>query len=683
MTSDSATVEAPEASDTEARNRFTLALCGNPNTGKSTIFNNLTGLRVQTANFPGTTIEKKTGTMKSGDRTISVLDLPGMYSFSAATAEERISAEVLVGNAEGVAQPDAVVAVIDAENLERSLFLISQLAENKLPIVVALNMVDVAQRRGIKINAEALSEDLGCPVVPMSARNGSGIEELRNEIEHLLEVGFVARVPGGSGESVCASVSACNTCSECPFTARYTWAEEVTRRCVEIPHEAKEHNTEKIDKFLTHPFIGLVAFAAIILAVFYLIFSVASVPMDMIDALFGHAGDFASRVIPDGDFQSLVVDGIIGGVGGILVFLPQICILFFFLALLESSGYQARAAFVMDRLMRRVGLPGMSFVPLLSAHACAIPAIMATRVIRDPRDRLVTILIAPLMSCSARIPVYAMVTALLFPDDPAKAALVFTGAYLLGILSALVVAFVFKRTILPGESKPLVVDLPSYRLPSLKAALIYTYDRAKVFVQQAGTVILVISVVLWALATYPKSDSPESVVTMYTEAEQLADAGQKMEAAELAAEASRLDSQSALEKSAAGRLGKLIEPVVAPLGFDWQIGIGIISSFAAREVIVSTLSIVYGLGEEGADEEVGLYDTLREAKRIDGSPVFTSATCISLLVFYVLAMQCLPTQAITRRETNGWKWAIFQLVYMSVLAYSAAFVAYQVVLRMG
>jgi ferrous iron transport protein B len=420
------------------------------------------------------------------------------------------------------------------------------------------------------------------------------------------------------------------------------------------------------------------------LAVFYLIFSAATIPMDLIDALFAYVGSLVVAVVPEGWVRSLLVDGIIGGVGGILVFLPQICILFFFLALLEDSGYLARAAFVMDRLMRRIGLPGTAFVPLFSAHACAIPAIMATRVIKDPRDRLVTILVAPLITCSARIPVYAMVTALLFPDAPVKAAMIFTGAYALGVFAALGMAFVFRRTLLPGEAKPLVLELPGYRLPGLRSALLLTYDRAKVFVQQAGTIILMISVILWGLASFPASDPPSDAVAMADRAEALAHAGATEEAASLAAESDRLTARHALANSFAGRLGHLIEPLVAPLGFDWQIGIGVVSSFAAREVIVSTLSIVYGVGEDAAgDNPVGLYDTLRKATRGDGTPVFTTATCVSLLVFYVLAMQCLPTQAVTRRETGTWKWALLQLVYMTALAYGAAFVAFQVLSASG
>jgi ferrous iron transport protein B len=371
-------------------------------------------------------------------------------------------------------------------------------------------------------------------------------------------------------------------------------------------------------------------------------------------------------------------------VGGILVFLPQICILFFALALLEDTGYLSRAAFVMDKVMRKLGLPGKAFVPLLSAHACAIPAIMSTRVIENPRDRLVTILVTPLMACSARIPVYAMVTALLFPHSPLKAALVFTGAYGVGVATALVAALVFRRTILPGETKPLMIELPPYRVPALRTALLHTFDRAKIFVKQAGTIILAISLVLWALSYYPKSNPPAAALALTAQAAQVEQAGNTNRAAELRDQAGRLTAQNALQHSFAGKIGHVIEPAIAPLGYDWQIGIGIISSFAAREVIVSTLAIVYGVGKDAAEkDQSSLYSTLRQAKRTNGTPIFNVATCASLLVFYILAAQCLSTTAVVRRETNSWKWPLFQIGYMTGLAYMAALVVYQTLRHFG
>jgi ferrous iron transport protein B len=438
--------------------------------------------------------------------------------------------------------------------------------------------------------------------------------------------------------------------------------------------------TERIDRVLTHPVIGVAAFLAVMVGLFFLIFRIAHIPMDLIDALFSGVGVWVAQHMPESDFRNLLVKGIIGGVGSLLVFLPQICVLFFCLSLLEDTGYLARAAFVMDRLMRRVGLPGKAFVPLLSAHACAIPAIMATRVIEDKRDRLVTILVLPLVSCSARIPVYSMLAALLFAHDAWKASLVFTGAYALGIFAAIAAAFVLKRTILKGETRPLVLELPSYKLPSLRTAVLTMLDRAWIFIRKAGTVILLISIALWALATYPKSAPPPEAVALQKQA--AISSGKDAEALQSRAEI--LISHSALAHSAAGQLGRSIEPALRPLGFDWQIGIGLISSLAAREVIVSTLAVVYGVGEDTAEKNPeSLCDSLRRAERSDGSKVFTTATCASLLVFYVLAMQCLSTQVITRRETNSWKWPVFQLVYMTVLAYTASLVVFQTLHALG
>jgi ferrous iron transport protein B len=649
--------------------RFTLALVGNPNAGKTTLFNALTGLRAKTSNFPGTTIEHRTGLTTIADRDVQLIDLPGLYSINNATAEERTARRAIVGELPNSPVPQAVILLIDATNLERNLYLASQVLQLGRPTLVALNMIDLAERDGIKIDTAQLAEELGCPVVPVSARSGRGLARLRMEIEQIFA--------GGAAAPMAKLPDAVCNCTGCPFAARYDWAEEVGRKCMGGTPMSHGRQTERIDRVLTHPLAGTLAFVGVMLAVFALIFWIAQYPMGWIETGFVAAGSFIGGLLPAGDLRSLIVDGIIGGVGGVLVFLPQIAILFFFLALLEDTGYLARAAFVMDRLMRRVGLPGKAFVPMLSAHACAVPAVMATRIIENWRDRLVTILVLPLLTCSARIPVYAMVVALLFPAQPLLAASLFTGAYLFGIVAALSMAFLFKRTLLPGETRPLVMELPGYKVPSLRTALLATFDRAKIFVRKAGTVILFISIGLWALATFPKSDPPAQAVALTAEAQQLAQAGRAIEAHGLERQAENLIRQSGLAHSAAGRLGRLIEPVIRPLGFDWQIGVGVLSSFAAREVIVSTLAIVYGVGEQADDGNASLHQTLAAAKRTDGTPVFGLATCVSLLVFYVLAMQCLPTQAIVRRETGGLRWPLFQLAYMTVLAYSAALVAFQ------
>jgi len=651
---------------------FTLALVGNPNAGKTTLFNALTGLRAKTANFPGTTVERKVGRLHLDRKQIVVVDLPGLYSLDSKSPDEKLASDALQGKLDHKA-PDAALVVVDATNLERNLFLASQILELKCPVIVALNMIDMARRDGIRIDVAKLREELGCVVVPVSARNGEGITELKRELNRLVE--------GAMPEAVDHVDPNCAGCTGCTFQARYEWTEQVSTRVMDPVIVQRAAWTEKLDDYFTHPVTGVIVFHIVMVALFALIFWAAQIPMELIDHLFADIKTWTMSLIPPGDLQSLVSDGIIGGVGGILVFLPQICILFFALSILEDTGYLSRAAFVMDKIMRKLGLPGKAFVPLLSAHACAIPAIMSTRVIENPRDRLVTILVTPLMTCSARIPVYAMVTALLFPHSPLKAALVFTASYATGVAAALGAALVFRRTILPGETKPLMIELPPYRVPGLYTAILHTFDRAKIFVKQAGTVILVISLVLWALAYYPKSSPPAEAVAMTEQAAQMeksSDTNLIAQASELRDKADRLTSQHSLQNSFAGKIGHIIEPVISPLGYDWQIGIGIISSFAAREVIVSTLAIVYGVGKDAAEsDQNSLYSTLQQAKRSDGTPIFNTATCASLLVFYILAAQCLSTTAVVRRETNSWKWPLFQIAYMTGLAYVAALLVYQ------
>jgi len=654
---------------------FTLALVGNPNAGKTTLFNALTGLHAKTANFPGTTVERKVGRLHLDHKQVVVVDLPGLYSLDSKSPDEKLASDALQGRL-GHQAPNAALVVVDATNLERNLFLASQVLELKCPVVVALNMMDMARRDGIRINVAKLRKELGCVVVPVSARNGEGVAEMKHELNRL--------VSGAMPEALNHVDPHCAGCTGCTFQARYEWTEKISTRVVDPIIVQRSLWTEKLDEYFTHPIIGVVVFHVVMLAVFALIFWAAQIPMELIDHLFSTIKVWVVALLPAGDLQSLVGDGIVGGVGGILVFLPQICILFFVLSLLEDTGYLSRAAFVMDKVMRKLGLPGKAFVPLLSAHACAIPAIMSTRVIENPRDRLVTILVTPLMTCSARIPVYAMVTALLFPHSPVKAALVFTGAYGVGVSTALLAALVFRRTILPGETKPLMIELPPYRVPGLFTALLHTFDRAKIFVRQAGTIILVISLVLWALSYYPKSSPPPAAAALTAQAAQLQKAGDIRQAGELRDRADRLTAQHALQHSFAGKIGHVIEPAIAPLGFDWQIGIGIISSFAAREVIVSTMAIVYGVGKDAVEKDQStLYGRLQQVKRSDGTPIFTTATCVSLLIFYILAAQCASTTAVVRRETNSWKWPLFQIAYMTGLAYVMALLAYQTLRHFG
>jgi ferrous iron transport protein B len=654
----------PPASKRSAAATLTVALVGNPNAGKTTLFNRLTGLRAKTANFPGTTVEHRRATLNLGGHSATLIDLPGLYSLDPTTPDEQIATDAVHGEHPGMPKPDLILLVLDATNLERNLFLASQVLHLKRPVVAALNLSDVAAKQRIRIDLEELSQRLGCPVASVSARTGDGIPELVHAVEQALDEQAPPQLP--------PDLATCTSCRGCQYAARYDWAAAVRNASVQGDARQADRRTEAIDRVLTHKLGGLVAFAAVMSLTFLLIFWAATFPMHLIDGLFGLASRTLGQWLPAGDFNSLVTDGLIGGVGGMLVFLPQICLLFFVLALLEDSGYMARAALVMDRLMHKVGLPGKAFVPLLSAHACAIPAIMSTRVIEDRRDRLATILVIPLMTCSARIPVYAMVTALLFPNAPAKAAAVFAAAYALGIVAALTMAWVFKRTLLKGPIRPLVIELPNYRLPSLRNALLLTFDRAWAFITTAGTVILAISLVLWALAHYPKTPVEQMPAEVQARLAQYNAAGDR-------ASAQQLTEQVELEHSFAGRLGHTIQPAFDPLGFDWKLSVGVLSSFAAREVIVSTTAVLYGLGSGGASDGVdSLLGRLREATRPDGTPVFTTATCLSLLVFYVLAMQCLPTQAIARRETGSWKWPLVQFGYMTALAYLAALVTYQI-----
>jgi ferrous iron transport protein B len=622
-----------------------IVLAGNPNAGKTSLFNALTGIRAKTANFPGTTVELRQGPLTGATRPIQLVDLPGQYSLHASTPDEQVACDLLLHED----APDAIVAVVDATHLERHLLLASQLMELNAPVIVALTMMDVARKRGLDVDVDALRAELHCPVIPVSTRTGEGLEALRTEL-----IRDVGEIPLPTTSPFCMS------CRGCPVGERYRHSGALCARCVRAP-AAPSPAVEHLDHWLTHPVFGIGAFAAVMVAVFALIFRVAEAPMGWMEGTFAALSALAHSLLPAGWVTDLIADGILAGVGGVLVFLPQIALLFLALSLLEETGYLARAALVMDRWMKRVGLPGKAFVPLLSAHACAIPAIMATRVMEQPRDRLVTILVAPLLSCSARLPVYIMIAGLLVPGRPGQAALLLTGAYLIGLLAALLAAWGFRKTILPGAHQPLLIELPDYRWPSLRNALLYTFDRVVIFLKQAGSLILLFSVIMWVLATFPAAPEPPPTATP-TPAEQSATA-------------------PGIADTYAGKLGQWIEPVIAPLGFDWQIGIGLISSFAAREVLVSSLAILYGV-EDPEAEEAGFLQKLRDARRANGTAVFTTATCLSLLVFYILAAQCIPTQIVTRRETGAWRWAFLQFGYMNVLAYVAALLTFQIASRL-
>jgi len=669
-----------------------VLLAGNPNAGKTALFNALTGLRAKTANFPGTTVELREGKLRGAAvPNASLVDLPGLYSLDGVSPEERVAEAAIRAaaphpDAPPAAEPDLIVLVLDATQLERHLVLAGQVLELNRPTIIALNLIDAARHQGVTFDADKLSQQLECPVVPVSARTHEGIEQLHDAIADRL----APPPPDANVEDACASECSV-ACGSCPFAGRYAWAEKIARNAGTGP-TAPPKLTVRLDAVFTHWLAGPLSVAAVMYLVFLAIFSVAAVPMDLIDGVFGSLGDAVASVTPDGLIQSFLVDGVIGGVGGVIIFLPQICLLFFLLTLLEDSGYFARAAFVAERFSRFVGLPGTAIIPMISAHACAIPAIMSARVIDNWRDRLATILVLPLLTCSARLPVYVLLVGLLFAGNILQQTAAITACYFLGIGAALATALVLKLTVLKGKPAPLVMELPAYRRPSLQNALLTTVARGWMFVKKAGTTILVISILLWAMATFPQLPEDQVItaaLAIDTEATAAASPMADVPVVENVDGATNpsLDAPSAetqqLEYSIAGRAGKLIEPLFAPLGWDWRIDVGVIASFAAREVFASTMLIMYGLDGEAEMTDPSLLDTLHHATHPDGTPVFTTATCLSLLVFFVLAMQCLPTQVVTRKETGSWKWAILQFGYMTALAYTAALVTFQVAAAAG
>jgi len=677
-----------------------IAIAGNPNCGKSTIFNALTGLRQKVGNYPGVTVERKVGRFRGiHGEPMSLLDLPGSYSLQVRAPDEAVSRDVLLGREAGMPPLDAVIAVVDASNLERNLYLVAQLLDLNLPMVVVLNMVDMAEKAGIHIDVEALEAELGVPVIPVVATQGKGLLALKTALsreslpqpahrppmpelierevrllaeklpakprvafpEALLLLTLHDRVLEDLAEHNPETVDAVHAAQErlraagidplCALVeARYEWINTVYANTVRKPAKRKGLSfSDRMDRFLTHRIWGWVVFLGAMTLMFLSIFTLAQIPMDWIDAGIHALAGWLGHHLPPSQVRDLLVDGVIPGVGGVLIFLPQIMILYFFLGLLEDSGYMARAAFMMDRFMSMVGLHGKSFIPLLSSFACAIPGIMAARTVENRQDRIATILVAPLMSCSARIPVYTLMIAVLLPGTSAlvKAGMML-GLYLLGIVTAFLVAWFFKKTFLKSETSMLLLELPPYRKPSLRSVALCMKERAGLFVTRAGTVILSLSILLWALVTYPKPATPDT---------------------------SRAD---AMAQSYAGRMGRVIEPAIRPLGYDWKIGVGLISSFAAREVFVGTMAIVYNI--DGAEKDAGsptLRDTMRSELRPDGTPVFTPLVCIGLMVFYVLAMQCIGTVAVVHRETNSWRWPVIQIALLTTLAWVGAFAVFQ------
>jgi len=717
-----------------------VVLTGNPNCGKTTVFNGLTGLRAKVGNYAGVTVERKEGRLleSSKENPIMVLDLPGTYSLSPQSLDEQIARDVLFHRLPEVPPPDLVIVVVDASNLQRNLYFATQVIELGYPTLIALNMVDVAAENGHRIDAKALSDELGVPVFPLVASKGTGIAELRRRIlvgpheqpapktfselprSFTSEVDTIADLleqifpethyqaeaeaalilsdersfpssgqhyPDRIRDEVLQARQRLEKAGvdwrSAAIEARYARISEIQRTVTADESIEGDTVSDKLDRVLTHRIWGLLIFLLIMTAMFQSIFSFAELPMKGLEKGVDWVGGLVSGIIPPGAFQSLLVDGIIAGVGAVIVFLPQICLLFLFIGLLEDTGYMARAAFLMDRLMSKVGLHGKSFIPMLSSFACAIPGIMATRTIESPKDRLVTILVAPLMSCSARLPVYTVLIAACIPNKRVLGFLKLSGLtmlsmYLLGIVVALLMAWVFKRTLLKGPTPLLIMELPPYRRPVFRIVLRHMWDRSRIFLRRAGTVILGISILLWFLATYPRNSEIEnSYQAQRQQIQETAPPG-----AERDTKLSELNKQEAgakLRRSYAGKFGRVIEPVIRPLGFDWQIGIGIVASFAAREVFVSTMSLVYNVGKmkDPGENTQTLAEVMKTQQRPDGSPVYTTLVGITLMVFYVFALQCVSTVAIVRRETNSWKWPVFQWAYMGLLAWLLAFVTYQ------
>lgn len=722
-----------------ARRRL-IAIAGGPNCGKSTLFNRLTGLRQKVANYPGVTVEKKAGlsTLPSG-RVVELLDLPGTYSIRPASPDEVVVRDVLLGVQPDTPPPDLTLLVLDATGLERQLYLCMQLIEIGRPVVVALNMMDSALEEGLDVDAGLLSRALGAPVVPISARTGAGMEKLREAMDRDLPAprAFSRNLPAplrDATERVARLLPAAG-----PFTTlsrthvamallldegeedsllravppalrreihalhgrldaeapewrshepigHYRAIEDLIRRATLRVKPQGASMRDRLDRVLTHRVLGPAIFILLMAVVFQSVFLWATPLMDWIDAGVTGLGRLVGPALPAGPVRSLVVDGVIAGVGAVVTFVPQIAILFLFISLMEDSGYLARGAFIMDRLMRGVGLSGRAFIPLLSSFACAIPGIMATRTIDNRRDRLTTILIAPFMSCSARLPVYALLIGAFIPNRTigflSLPGLMLFSLYVLGIMAAVLVAWTLKRTALRGKRPLYVMELPPYRVPSWRSVLLTVRDRAGVFVQKAGTVILAVSIVLWFLASYPKNASHIRPLEQRLEKleRDAAARGPEADAGARRIEAREIQNEIAgvsLRDSFAGRAGRLIEPAIAPLGFDWKIGIALLSSFAAREVMVSTMATVYNLGD--ADQtSVSLRQKLRHAEDPrTGAPAYSPLMAVSLMVFFVLACQCMSTVAVVRRETNSWRWPIFMIVMMNALAWMASFAVYQ------
>jgi len=700
-------------------NKLHIALVGNPNSGKSSLFNCLTGLNQQVGNFPGVTVDKKTGsTSLSASMNAEVIDLPGTYSLYPRREDEWVSYKVLLGQDKEL-KADVVVAVADASNLKRNLLFCTQIIDLKVPVVIALTMMDMAKRKGIKIDIAALERELGVPVIAVNPRKNKGIPQLKKAIEQTAQHLYHSPVRDFIDNKALAEASISAVKEQFPQLSDYTaihylinhesfdlnetiqktienielknkfnptktQAEEILQRYSRIRHIMqqtvsepdplkKSLFTEKLDNLLLHRVWGYVILIGVLFLLFQSVFWLAQFPMDWIELGFAKLSQGLSAALPDNRWTDLLINGVIAGIGGILIFVPQIMILFGLITLLEDTGYMARISFLSDRLMRSVGLNGKSVMPMISGFACAVPAIMSARNIENKKERLLTILITPLMSCSARLPVYTILIGLVIPKTYLLGflgvqGLVMMGLYLLGLVMALIVSYVAKWFIKINEKSFFILELPTYRSPRWGNVLPTMISKARIFVMDAGKVIMIISLVLWALCSFGPGNRMQQISQRYEQAISL----QGADSTQL-----RKEYQSAkLENSYAGILGKTIEPAITPLGYDWKIGIALITSFAAREVFVGTMATIYSVGDDN-DGSLLLKEKMKAAVKPDGKPVFNLASGLSLMIFYVFAMQCMSTLAVVKRETKSWKWPVIQLIYMTGLAYLMSWVVYQ------
>lgn len=727
---------------------FSVAVLGNPNTGKSTLFNALTGSAQRTGNYPGVTVERRTGQIKVDEQCYELTDLPGTYSLTPRSPDELVSVQFLLGTEVSDRIPDVLLCVVDASNLRRNLFLVSQLLDLGLPAVVALNMTDVAERRGLEIDIPQLASLLGAEVIPVRASRAVGLPELKRALQRavtgnrpaghnpfpaaisvsvdrlkeicpdscslkqfvvtrmlfdgeglvtdrlarLVDQRFLDRLPEEKREILAGGTI---TIGEHESQARYAWISEVCDRCVKHSLPDRRSWSERIDDWLTHPIAGLLAALLVLAALFQLVFYLADPASLAIDWVKSIASGGVEAMIPPGVFQSLLVDGLIEGVGGVLVFLPQIMFLFLALGVLEDSGYLARASFLMDGYLSKIGLSGVTLIPLLSSFACAIPGVMATRVIRDPRERLVTILIAPLMSCSARLPVYVLLISAFIPARSVLWGIVglrgltMLGMYLIGMVTAIAVAWLIRVFLFREPSSEFLMDLPAYKVPQPSSVLRRMWEGGWSFVRDAGTLIVAVTILVWAAAYFPRSDEvipPELQNQLQTTQQQLdalMEAGVSSgEEFELAQEQIRsLEGQrdgTYLANSYLARMGHWIEPAVRPLGWDWRIGSAVIAAFPAREVVVSTMGVIFGLGGDLDEESQSLRSALAGATWPDSDrPLFTVPVALGLMVFFALCAQCVSTLAVIKRETQSWRWPLVTFGYMTFLAYVGALLTYQ------